>query len=119
MDSEYADFMSSYAMQNTRVILDYIAYDLCNPQAASSMLKTIFGKLSNLACFPRTGRMVDNSLVQGGSVRSILVKKYVVYYQVKDDSSEVYILAVTYNRNYHNVMMSELLDALQGGYSIF
>ncbi len=111
--------MSFYASQNMCDILNYITYKLCNPQAAASMGKTVSSKLSNLAYFPYMGRAVENVLVQEKSIRSILIKNYKVYYQVRDDMSEVYILTVSYNRNYHNEMIDELLDALRGGYSLY
>ncbi|MBR1628245.1 MAG: type II toxin-antitoxin system RelE/ParE family toxin [Lachnospiraceae bacterium] len=78
--------------------ISYICEELHNSEAASSFVEELEEKLDEVCKNPKIGRLVENEFLRLDNVRRFLVKNYVAYYIVDDDSYRVVVLRVVYGK---------------------
>ena len=76
--------LTNSARQDLKEIWEYIAWN--NLAAANKLVKSITDKLPLLCDHPLMGSRRDDLLI---NLRSISVKKYIIYYQPFDDRIEI------------------------------
>ena len=77
---------------------DYIANELANPDAASAFADELEEKLEEICKTPKAGRPVHNPYLRRDDVRRILVKNYIAYYLIDEDTRKIVVLRVIYSR---------------------
>lgn len=85
MPDTYRIRISVEAGRHLQEIFDYIAKD--SPQNAAGMIRRIFKSIDNLDILPHRYKVVQNSGVVGEEIRSMVVRPYLVRYQVDDGGS--------------------------------
>lgn len=80
----YSYVLTEIAETDVEEILDYIAYELSNPQAASDFADALDEKLEEICLTPKAGRPVHNPYLKRDDVRRVLVKNYIAYYLTLD-----------------------------------
>lgn len=75
-------------------ILSYLSNNLLNEFAAQKYAKLFESALKNLAYFPNGGTLLENQLYRNEKIRIIHIKRYVMFYVVDEEKSEVRILRV-------------------------
>ena len=80
MDIKYTDRF----WQDLERTLVYIICEFYMPMAARNISNTIFKNISNLQIFPYMGKRYRNPY------RMLIVKKYIIFYLVKDDYVEIH-----------------------------
>lgn len=104
--------MSSYNVVITEVaqhdlldIFDYIAFELREPESANRLLSKIKLKVKSLEEFPKRNHMISEPKYEAQKIRWCLVEDYMIFYQVSEVQTQVYILRVQYKkRNWEHLL---------------
>lgn len=78
------------ALDELDAVADYIALD--NPNAAKTLVQTVFSKTQLLADFPEMGS-TPNELV-GLDYRQLIINPCRIFYRITSDSRQVYIVHI-------------------------
>ena len=105
---QYQIFNTPNAEKQLKEIVDYIAIDLCNPEAADSFLDAIKQKVSELAAFPEMHPLIDRAPWNQMGIRKLVVKSFLLYYCVNKERHRVNILAIVYGRTNPSKQMEQL-----------
>lgn len=76
--------------------LDYIAFELCNPQAALNLLNDFVKCFENLKRFPFSGTELKANISLKYLYRWILVEDYIVLYTIDNSQEIVTVMRVLY-----------------------
>ncbi|MCD8107623.1 MAG: type II toxin-antitoxin system RelE/ParE family toxin [Oscillospiraceae bacterium] len=90
--------LSPLAINQMAEIRDYILYQLQNPDAARNLIKKIRADMMKLDQMPERFQLVDEEPWRSRGIRKLIVRNFYAYYWVDEDSSVVYVTAVTYAR---------------------
>ena len=102
---KYGYVLTETAESDINEALSYIAINLGNVLAASSLADAFMEQIENFCLQPRAGTPVENELLKRGEVRYFLVKNYIVYYLVDDVSKKIVVLRFVYGkRNQDNIL---------------
>lgn len=93
----YSYVLTEIAETDVEEILDYIAYELSNPQAASDFADALDEKLEEIRLTPKAGRPVHNPYLKRDDVRRVLVKNYIAYYLIDRKAEKIVVLRIVYN----------------------
>ena len=93
----YSYVLTEIAETDVEEILDYIAYELSNPQAASDFADALDEKLEEICLTPKAGRPVHNPYLKRDDVRRVLVKNYIAYYLIDRKAEKIVVLRIVYN----------------------
>lgn len=86
-------------------MLDYIALELCAPQAALDLHKAIAEALERLESFPLMGTELNVLLPLSASYRWVRVENYMIFYTVAEERETVYVSRVLFaSSNYLSVL---------------
>ena len=98
MDIEYEVKVTMQALEQMGAIVHYISYDLMAPEAAENLLNDLKAALMKLSVLPKRHSLIDEEPWRSEGVRKIVVKNFLVYYWVDDESNKVQVTAVIYNK---------------------
>lgn len=84
MNKRHQLVISEKAREDLIDIWQYIALD--SMENADNFVDLIFEKCENLAAFPEMGRKRDELLP---GIRSLPVKRYVVFYRIREENIEI------------------------------
>ena len=85
--------VSEQAIKDINSIKDYITKVLCNPKAASDLIKKIRSAMHNLDYNPERFQEI---LIDDLSIRRIPINKYNIYYKVETNNRIVTIARILY-----------------------
>lgn len=91
---KYSVIITPYASAQINDIALYISKILLNPKAAYAFLKSLEERIKCLDLFPNAYSLVDEKPWDELGVRKIIIKSFVVYYIVKNDTKQVFIISV-------------------------
>lgn len=93
------------AKQDMIIAADYIEFMLLNPDAADSLLDTAETNINSLSQMPDRFRPVDDPLLSSWGVRFIMVKNYLAFYVISEESKTVHIIRFLYGkRNWLHIL---------------
>lgn len=98
MDNEYEVKVTMQALEQMGAIVHYISYDLMAPEAAENLLNDLKAAIMKLSVLPKRHSLIDEEPWRSEGVRKIVVKNFLVYYWVDDESNKVQVTAVIYNK---------------------
>lgn len=98
MDNEYEVKVTMQALEQMGAIVHYISYDLMAPGAAENLLNDLKAAIMKLSVLPKRHSLIDEEPWRSEGVRKIVVKNFLVYYWVDDESNKVQVTAVIYNK---------------------
>ena len=84
------------AKQDLRDILDYITYELQEPQVAVNLVRSITKEILSLDQMPMRYRLYDEEPWQSQGLRCFPVKNYLIFYYPDETKSTVYAVRVIY-----------------------
>ena len=89
-------------------IIKYVAYDLCNKQAALMLLNKIESSIDGLANFPNSHPLVDEEPWRSIRVRKVYAKSYIIYYRVYENEKRVHVTSIVYSKRDQFKQLSEI-----------
>lgn len=98
MFEKFSYVLTEIAETDIDETLSYIANELQNIPAASSLADELEAAFDTLCKTPKIGRLVENEYFYRSDIRQISVKNYIVYYLVDEDARQVVILRVVYGK---------------------
>ncbi len=104
--------LSPLALEQMAEIRDYILYQLQNPDAARNLIKKIRADVMKLGQMPERFQLVDEEPWRSRGVRKLIVKNFFAYYWIDEESTTVFVTAVTYARR-DQMGVLESMDAEQ------
>lgn len=106
---KYSIVVTPNAIIQINEIASYISKVLLNPKAALDFLDSIKEKTSKLVLFPYAYSLTNEQPWNRVGIRKILLKSFVIYYVVKEDTKQVFIIAVINNRRNQLEQMKNLV----------
>ncbi len=101
-DDTYRYILTENANADVEEILEYIATELANPDAATAFVDAMDEKLETVCQAPKMGRAVENQYYKRTDIRRILVKNYIVYYLIDEDKNLIVVLRVIFEKRDQN-----------------
>lgn len=91
--------------------MDYIYYDLKNPQAAKKLKADIREAITRVRMFPYAMPVIKNEvLTLGNEYRRLDVNNYALLYLINENQEEIHVMAVLY---WTSNMMSKVLSRVE------
>ena len=108
MASKWSYFFTRKAESDLEDILQYIAVELANPQAASDFADVLQKNIDEARLFPESGSKVVNEFLTNANVRKKSIGNYIMYYLPDLSKERILILRIVYGRR----NMDEILRRL-------
>lgn len=103
MENKYPLKLFPLAAQDLEQIFNYIAVDLCSPQAALKQIDDFENAFNSVCSFPESCPLINNEYVKDKSLRKLIVNNYVAFYRIKN--GEIQVIRVLYGmRNYQALL---------------
>ena len=96
--TKYKIIVSPSAKEQMKAITAHIRDKLLAPQAAKSMALAIKNAIGSLTTMPERIPEVWSEYGKDSGLRRMVVKSYLVYFQIDETKRQVYIHAVIYGR---------------------
>ena len=77
---------------------DYIEFVLLNPQAADDLLDEAEKKIGELSTLPEKFALVDDPVLKAWGIRFTLVKNYIAFYVISEESHTICIVRFLYGK---------------------
>lgn len=90
---------------------DYIEYTLMNPDAADALLDAFEEEANDIGLYPKKYPLVQDSILASWGIRFTLVKNYILFYTVDEETSTVHIVRFLNAR-------SNWMVTLRSGYTV-
>jgi len=105
MASKYSFQFTQQAYDDLDALLDYMAVEQANQQAAKDFLQHLTELLNNICTFPDSGAAVENEFLPGIEVRKQVIGKYLLYYLPDEPGKLVYVLRIVHgSRNLEEIL---------------
>ena len=95
------------AEKDLNAIVDYIAFDLGNPEAANDFLDGIENAYDTLESMPNAFPCCKDAYLRANGYRQVGVKDYIMIYRIEDEDDIVRILHFYHGSQYY---LSRLLS---------
>ena len=96
------------ARRDLRNIMEYVSYDLLEPETAKNLLRRIMGEIERLDTMPLRYPLFHEEPWRGRGLRFFAVGNYLVFYTPEEKSCTVYIVRVIYGgRNIQEQLQME------------
>ena len=79
-------------------IFAYICHCLMSPSTAQTIYSNIKEAINSLAELPNRAPIIEKEPYSQEGVRKLLIKNYIAFYVVNEDSHEVHVLRVLYGK---------------------
>lgn len=98
MGNHYEVKVTRQAMEQMREIVHYISKELLAPEAAENLMNKMEDSILSLSDFPKKHALIDEEPWRSEGIRKIIVKNFLIYFWVNDETCQVQITAVIYNK---------------------
>ena len=108
MASDFRYEFTDSASRDLDDILNYIAVNLKNPEAAKDFFDGIKAEIRNICSFPGSAEEVENEFIILQGVRRVTVGSYNLYYYPNESKRTVTVLRIIYGKRDLNYILREL-----------
>lgn len=108
MDKQYEVKLTNQAQSQLREVVLYIANTLRSKDTARRTLDVLEEAINSLSYLPNRYALVDEEPWRSEGVHKMMVKNYLVYYWVDDDTAKVQVTAVVYARRDQKRVLSSM-----------
>lgn len=108
MASEFRFEFTDSASRDPDDVLNYIAVNLKNPDAAKDFFDGIKAEIRNICSFPDSAEEVENEFVIFRGVRRVTVGNYNLYYYPYEGNKTVTVLRIIYGKRDLNYILRDL-----------
>ena len=96
--------------EQTMGIATYISEKLKSPQAAQNVLNDLYDAYSSLEEFPERIPFSRIKELRARGVRCMVVRKYLIYFQIDEPAKQVNVLAVLYGKRDQAAKMETIIE---------
>ena len=93
----YSIRMSTKAKNDYKKIIRYIKSNLHEPIIAEKYAILIKDRIDSLKYYPQKFEVASSVIVKQDNIRKLIINNYIVFYKIKEESKEVYILRIMYS----------------------
>jgi plasmid stabilization system protein ParE len=108
MASDFKYEFTDSASKDLDDILDYIANNLKNPNAAKDLFDGIKAEIKNICSFPLSAQEVENEFIVVQGVRRVTVGNYNLYYYPNESNNIITILRIIYGKRDLSYILRDL-----------
>ena len=108
MDNIYEVKISKQAEHQLKEIFQYISYTLQAPGTAEKMLDLLEKEILSLSSFPNRIPLTQDEPWHSQGVHKMVVKNYLVYFWVDENTQTVHITAVVYDRRDQKQLLAHM-----------
>ena len=108
MDNIYEVKISKQAEHQLKEIFQYISYTLQAPGTAEKMLDLLEREILSLSSFPNRIPLTQDEPWHSQGVHKMVVKNYLVYFWVDENTQTVHIIAVVYGRRDQKQLLAHM-----------
>ncbi len=108
MASEYKYEFTDSVSRDLDDILNYIAGNLKNPNAAKDLFDGIKAEITNICSFPLSGEEVTNEFVILQGVRRVTIGNYNLYYYPEKNKKKLTVLRIIYGKRNLDYILREM-----------
>ena len=108
MDNIYEVKISKQAEHQLKEIFQYISYTLQAPGTAEKMLDLLEKEILSLSSFPNRIPLTQDEPWHSQGVHKMVVKNYLVYFWVDENTQTVHIIAVVYGRRDQKQLLAHM-----------
>ena len=98
MQNKYSFSFTPLGYQDLDDALAYISEQLSNPQAATELLEEVEHTLASVCEFPYAFSDCSVYLISDQNIRHVMVKNYVLVFEIKEDEGQIIVLRFRYAR---------------------
>lgn len=89
----------------------YIANNLKNKTAANRLLDAADKELSALCKMPERNPLVRDSFLASNGVRMQMIKKYLAFYVIREESKSITVLRIVHSRrDWISILTNEIIE---------
>nr|MBP3598592.1 type II toxin-antitoxin system RelE/ParE family toxin [Eubacterium sp.] len=108
MANEYFVKITEYAQGQMRGILQYIANELDNPDAARHTLDTLEESICSLSQLPERFALTEEEPWRSFGVHKLMVKNFLVYYWIDKEQNIVQVTAIVYYKRNQKSQLEQM-----------
>lgn len=108
MASDFKYEFTDSASRDLDDILNYIAGNLKNPNAAKDLLDGIKAEIKNICSFPFSGEEVKNEFLVLQGVRRVTIENYNLYYYPEKNKKKLTVLRIIYGKRNLDYILREM-----------
>jgi len=92
---------------------NYIKDKLEAPMAAENLMKELYEKLNHIKEKPYSRPLVQDKFLASFGIRSINVKRYILFYSIEEDENKINIITFMYSkRDWINILKDLPFDEI-------
>ena len=107
----YKIIIFAKAEEHLKCISDYITVELQSPQAAENVMDDLEQAIDSLRTLPERIPFSRDALLKKRGLHCMVVRKYLVYFQIDETARQVNILAVIYGKRDQAAQMETIMDS--------
>ena len=108
MDKIYEVRISKQAERQLKEIIQYISYTLQATGTAEKMLDLLEREILSLSSFPNRIPLTKDEPWHSQGIHKMVVKNYLVYFWVDENTQTVHIIAVVYGRRDQKQLLAHM-----------
>ena len=95
---QYTVMLTTQASNQILEYASYIQNELLNPQAARKFVKDLCEAIAGLDTMPQRHPQLEEESWRSQGVRKMIVRGYLVYFWINEQTAVVHVVAVIYGR---------------------
>ena len=96
MPSDFRYFLTPLALQDIDETLAYISDELCNPQAAATLLDSLEQTMKEVCAYPYAFPDCSLFFIQDARIRHVPVGNYLAVYEIDEERRQIDLLRFRY-----------------------
>lgn len=108
---KYSVRITESAEKDLNSAIDYIEFNLLNPQAAENLLASVEDAFKKLSYAPRIHALVDDPVLNAWGIRFVTIDNYMAFYRIDEKTKIVFIVRFLYGkRNWMDILKGKSCD---------
>lgn len=107
----YSVRITESAEKDLNSAIDYIEFNLLNPQAADNLLDSVEEAFKRLSDMPQMHALADDPILNAWGIRFVTINNYMAFYRIDEKTKVVYIVRFLYGkRNWMDILKGKSCD---------
>ena len=105
--NKYSIHITQSAINDLIEVSNYIEFTLFNPKAAADLLDEAQSAFQALETNPERHAIIDDPFLSAHGFRLLIIKNYLAFYLIDDNSKSVHIVRFLYSRQNWTEILNE------------